>query len=896
MNANLATGRIRPLREAFQVAAIVFVVSIGGIVFLAAHARNVHDDLIRSDLGRTARSAAGLVDPDLHTAALASASTDSPEYAAAIAPLVRFHKGTPDIAYLYTLVVRDGKLHFGLDTANAKKVLGFNRHMEPSGVLEVYESRSPEEDAAEISAFNLGKDYVSPKPFTDEFGSFLTAVSPVKNREGATVALVGIDLDVRDYLARQASVNLAAGFATIFVGAASILVGFFVFRFRKRIKIQQSENFSTPAENAGLVEQNDRLVSALGQIVYHYDAASDKLEWRGRSGAILGIPPAGMPATPGEMAKIVHPADLALADTWDRPADSVNGLLIREFRCLHTDGREVWMLDRAVLERDSTGKLVCADGILLDVSERKRFEADLIAARDAAEAAGRAKGEFLAVMSHEIRTPMNGVIGCTNLLLETALDSQQREYLDTIRKCGTSLLHLINDILDFSKMESDKLPLERRPFSVRDCCAEVLNLYALMAAEKNIELLSHFEDPSIDWIIGDEVRLRQILVNLVSNAIKFTVSGEVAVTFSRKPWLPEGSALMISVRDTGIGIPPDKQRTIFQPFSQADSSTTRRFGGTGLGLAICGRLAALMGGAITVDSKPGLGSNFVVLLPLPESPSPRAKTDLSILSGRSVELIIPNSSLARSLTTSLSALGMNVHHTSRPENFLGALPPSPPPDFLIVDSGFPPDNFIDLIRAWKNQHEGSGTKILGLTVAAVLGPGLAFNGIFDAKIPKPFRIEALTAALRDLLSDRFPAPAVPVSALSDRTFATRYPLRILIAEDNSTNRKVISHTLRRLGYEPEMIENGRACIDRLLSSEFDLVLMDLQMPEMDGYEATTTLQNSGNQIWITALTADAMPEDPLRCRIAGMNDYLSKPVNPEKLKEALQRCALSRKP
>jgi signal transduction histidine kinase/DNA-binding response OmpR family regulator len=843
LNANLATGRIRPLREAFQVAAIVFVVSIGGIVFLAAHARKVHDDLIRSDLSRTARSAAGLIDPDLHFAALASASTESPQYAAALAPLVKFHKGTPDIAYLYTLIVRDGKLHFGLDTANAQKQLGFDRTMEPSGVLEAYESRSPEEGAAEISAFNLGRDYVSEKPFTDEFGSFLTAVSPVKNREGATVALVGVDLDVRDYLARRASVNLAAAFATIFVGAASILVGFFIFRFRKRIKIQQSVNFSALADNAELIEQNDRLVSALGQIVYHYEAANDKLEWRGRSEAILGIPTAGMPATPGQMAQIVHPADLALANSWDRPSDSANGLLIREFRCLLTDGREVWMLDRAVLQRDHTGKLVCADGILLDVSERKRFEADLIAARDAAEAAGRAKGDFLAVMSHEIRTPMNGVIGCTNLLLETPLDSQQREYLDTIRKCGTSLLHLINDILDFSKMESDKLLLEQRPFSIRDCCAEVLNLYALMAAEKNIELLSHFEDPSIDWIIGDEVRLRQILVNLVSNAIKFTASGEVAVTFSRKPWLPAGSALMISVRDTGIGIPADKQRTIFQPFSQADSSTTRRFGGTGLGLAICGRLAALMGGAITVDSKPGLGSNFVVLFPLPESPSPRPKPDLSILSGRSVELIIPNPSLANSLKASLSAIGMTVHHTAGPQNFLGALPPSPPPDFIIVDSSYPMDVSVDSVLAWKSQHEGAGTKILGLTVATVLGPGFAANGIYDAKIPKPFRIEALTAALCDLLSDRFTAPAVPVSALSDRTFASRYPLRILIAEDNSTNRKVISHTLRRLGYEPEMVENGRACLDRLLASEFDLVLMDLQMPEMDGYEATTKLRN-----------------------------------------------------
>ena len=768
-----AVGKIRPLREAIQVGALVFLVSAAGIFYLAFHAREIQTEIVREDLGRLSRAAAGLVDGDAHAALVRSGKTNSLEYLSVLEPLVRFHAGVPEIAYLYTLVERDGTFAFGLDTANVRERLGFQREMTPSGLLEPYASPGDEEDIAEMAALREGHSHVSQNFFTDDYGTFLTGVSPVRDSSGRVVGLLGVDLEVTDFVARLRRIDGAALLALSFVTVASLIVGGFVFVFRRRLYLQEKENLRAHARNAELIEQDQRLVAALGQIVYHYEAAGDSLKWRGDCSRILGVEPDLMPATPARMAEIVHADDIALPAAWTRGNSPRGALFLREFRTRHRDGRIVWMLERAVLNRNASGELVLVEGVLLDISERKRAEADLIAARDAAEEAGQAKGDFLAVMSHEIRTPMNGVIGCTNLLLETPLNPHQREYLETIRHCGTALVHLISEILDLSKMESGKLVVESLPFSLRLCCNEILKLYSLPAAEKKIALRVRFENSDLDWVCGDAARLRQILVNLVGNAVKFTEKGEVTMTIARHPLSTAGAGVSMSIRDTGIGIAVDKQQTIFDPFSQADSSTTRRFGGTGLGLAICDRLSALMGGEISVTSVPGKGSKFTLVLPLHE-----------------VEGLEPSE--------------------------------------ISPESG------------WQTAESSLAND-----------------------------------------EDR-------------RSFAERHPLRILIAEDNAINRRVIEHTLRRLGYAPVIVVNGRDCVEAAATGDFDIVIMDIQMPEMDGYEATAKIRAGGNTIWITALTADAMPEDPMRCRIAGMNDFLSKPLNPERLRAALAECFTSR--
>lgn len=867
-----------------------------GVAFLSIEAISLQSRTVKTDLKKMAGAAAGLVDGDLHEKLSKASGVDSGNYARLLAPLVSFHRSVPEIAYLYTLVEKDGHFFFVLDTATAAKELGFNRPMKASDFLEPYQSDSPDEDRAEMEALRKGVGYVSRKPFSDEYGTFLTAVAPIKARDGRTVAILGLDMDMAEYIHRMGYVWVAVAIATGVVFFVSILVGVLVFKIRSKLKREEVAALLVHAEMEAVEERNRRLVSALGQIVYHYDASQKHMEWRGECEAILGYPPPDMPGGPDSWKKRIHPHDVALMEPWDTSNDGSEPALIREYRCFHKDGHVVWVLDRAVLTRDAGGNLLFVDGILLDITKRKQVEADLISARDAAEAAGRAKGDFLAVMSHEIRTPMNGVIGCANLLLETPLSTEQKEYLDTICKCGDSLLHLINDVLDFSKMESDKLTLEVRPFSLRLCVEEVLDLYGLMAAEKKIELVARFENRDLDWTSGDEVRFRQILVNLVGNALKFTTCGEVLVTLGRRPWLPAGDALMLSVKDTGVGIPENKQQGIFLPFSQADSSTTRKYGGTGLGLAICGRLAALMGGAITVHSEEGKGAEFVVLIPFPNLATHNPVYDTGLFRNKTALIVNGHPSFQMMMGDLLGAFGMRAFIADDLQKVKEHFNTGQIPDVLFFDSSIPSGTLCAIGETISSYKKEAGPKVVEMTVPSLLRSDRFAGMEVHGTLAKPVRKMALFQLLQNLFSGK---PAVsafpPSSVVSDVSMAEKFPLKILVVEDNAVNRKVVLQMLRRFGYAARFVENGKQCLDLLAAEPFDLVLMDIQMPEMDGYEATAALRKSGNATWVTALTADAMPEDPLRCRIAGMNDYLSKPVRVETLRAAVERCALSRK-
>lgn len=882
--------------EAVFVGLVVFVIAMAGIAYLAAQAFAIQRETARGNLLQLARAAAGLVDPELHESLTEPSQFGGPDYLRALEPLVEFHRGIPEVAYVYTLVERDGGLHFVLDTAAAADRLGFPRKMEASTLMEPYQSHSPEEDLAELEALRKAKSYVSKQPFADDYGTFFTALAPIKTKDGRMVAAVGVDLDLTIYVKRLGRIRLAAILATAFVFVAAGLVGILVFRARRRLGVQEAAGRRVEGEKLAVELRSLRLVRALGQIVYHYDVRADRIEWRGDCERILGYPEDRMPKGADDWKACIHPRDVPMLRAWTDEADQEDGAHIREYRFLHRDGHPVWVLDRALLTRDGEGSLMIVDGVLLDISAQKEIEADLISARDAAEAAGRTKTDFLAVMSHEIRTPMNGVIGCTNLLLETPINTEQREYLETIRKCGDSLLYLINDILDFSKMESNKLVLEERPFSLRKCVEEVLDLYGLMAAEKQIELLAEFHDDTLDWICGDEVRFRQILVNLVGNALKFTRSGEVVVGLRRKPWLPDGNALMLSVKDTGIGIPSDKQQGIFLPFSQADSSTTRRFGGTGLGLAICGRLATLMGGAITVYSEDGKGAEFVVLVPLMDLPERNRPREDGPLLNKSVLLVDDNAAFRAMMGHQLGSYGMRVALAGDVPDLREGWDPQNPPDMVLVDGGLAGEVREELGRLLATSAPDRRAIVVELAILSLARsggeqiPGLTPQG----SLAKPIRSDTLVALMKSLFSGTIP-PSTPTSPAKEEPLATKYSLKILIVEDNPINRKVVTKMLNRLGYSPEAAENGRECLDRLSAEKFDIILMDIQMPEMDGYEATAALRRRGDTTWITALTADAMPEDPLRCQIAGMNDYLSKPIRSDTLRAALERCAIARK-
>ena len=757
MEKRLHSGiRIHPLREGIIACVLILAVSAIGVALIYYYSWRAEIDSVRENLASLVRTLAVQMDGDLHRTLTTPEQMGSPAHLKALAPMVAFHKANPKLYFVYTAILKDGKIQTVLGT---DQVMKNERTTDPPDpIMTVYKGVDKEFE----TALREQRVMVNYRPVTDPQGTFMSGFAPFYDSSHRFAGVVGIDLELSDLQVRLSDIRKAIYIALGSIAFLSVIIGIVVYRLR---------------QNAAQISANE-----------------------------------------------------------------------------------------------------------------VEFTRELSEAKEQAEAANRSKSLFLAMMSHEIRTPMNGIMGMASLLHKTPLTKEQLDLLNTVESSADSLLNIINDMLDYSKIESGRFQLENTSFDLLNCIEESLELFGVDAAKKNLELAYSIAPDVPSWITCDVTRLRQILVNLVSNAVKFTAAGEVEITVNVDTPAPH-LMLHFAVRDTGEGIPADRLDRLFKIFSQVDDSITRKFGGTGLGLAICKRLAELMGGRIWVESSPGVGSTFHFTV---KAAPHTAKVRLDVrarqpsMEGLSVLIVDDNETNRRILVAQTRSWGMIPTEANSASAALRLIERGNQYHVALLDYQMPEQDGEMLANELKKRPDTAHLPLLLLSSSGVQPS----SGLFAATLTKPVKPAALLNALAGIFlhpdKEFMPETSEPDPRLSSEQKA----LRILVADDNAINLKVVQRMLSRLGYSCDSASDGLEVLQALDRTSYDVILLDVLMPEMDGLEATRRIRSSRpddrTRPWIIAITASAMQEDLEKAFAAGMNDFLSKPFRLEQLSAVLE--------
>ena len=875
--------------KATFVGVLVLVATIVCSAVLHVRAMQALQNEVQDKLKRVALTIASEMDGDLHRKFTDPKQESSPEYERALEPLNRALNWKiegawkrNDYRFVYTCLLReDGSIVFVLDPTPSN--IGKDGLDEKSHIFQPY----PDASESLRQTLKTGQPYADKEPYTDEWGTFVSGYAPFYDSTGKIAGAVGVDWRAETYAERLAGIRNAWYLQIVLCLISGFLSGLgtgvaMVRRERaeaaRRHAIEEArrnrerwrimvETLPRPAAHLqeGQLWVNAPLVRALGWA--NEELATEEAFFQRLCGAQAGEARAKIEA--------------------DRAAGFATS---RALQVQHHDGRVRWIEFTA--HAYAPGEV----WLIEDITDRHEYQAALIAAREAAEAAANAKGAFLATVSHEIRTPMNGVIGMANLMLESSLDDRQREMAEVIRNSGEALVVVINDILDFSKIESGAMELESAAFDLRACVEDCLQLFAGLAAQKGLHLNYQMPPECPAMIRGDSTRLRQILCNLIGNAVKFTERGEIEVRLTPAdritPKVGDEFSLAIDVRDTGIGIPANRLDRLFKSFSQVDASTTRKYGGTGLGLVIARRLAELMGGTITVTSEPGHGSTFHVTFTTLAEPTPPTSllAPQDSLRGVRVLLVEPHAPTATFIETYLRQWGMDCASVPEAQQALRQVRDFSGCQLVVSAMEMPCMDGIELARIISTARAGA-PKVLLLSsflrediVAEARAAGVA------KVLTKPLRPAVLLQAISQTLGSQAAAEAAPKPPAA--VLAHELPLRILVAEDNPVNQLVARRTFERHGYEIALVEDGEKAVAAARHTTYDVIFMDVHMPTMNGLEATRRIRSFPPTVgrpWIVALTATSLEADIENCRRDGMDDYLPKPMRFADLERALRK-------